>query len=159
HLRHLDDGRDFLTVTFDRNEIGLRGEIVIPNIVMDYLVVPGELSRLRVDRRQRVGVKVVAFAVAAETIVGRRRDRQKHEPSLLVHGHFRPDVHAGALFPRVSGPGVVSGLAGLRDGVEAPDELSRAGVERAYVPARSVRGALGDERAADEKVLKYDGWR
>ncbi len=90
--------------------------------------------------------------------VGRGRfDGEVHEPEILVHGDLGPDADVPVDRPRIVFPRVVAGLAGTRDGVERPEQLARANVERTHqafgVVVRAHGGALAERRSDDHDVF------
>ena len=75
---------------------------------------------------------------------------------LRVGAHHRPGPGVAGVLPAVVLPRLVAELAGLRDDIEAPDELAGAHVEAAEVArrrllvARATRDHLGDDHVADD---------
>ena len=112
----------------DVDENRLRRQVVVPDVVMDQLLMPAADAGRRVERDQRVGVEVGPGPIAAVEVVRRRAQRQVHQAARLVHAHRRPDVDAGAPLPGIGRPGVVARLSRPRHGVEPP-----------ALPARSAR--------------------
>src|ERR671919_3214458 len=72
---------------------------------------------------------------------------------LPVEGDIPPRVRASGVAPRVSGPRVISVVAGARDRVKRPDERSRDHVVRAHVARRRAISFAG-VRSDDEQVLE-----
>ena len=128
---------------------------------MNGLEVPAALARLAVDGDQALGEQVVAAAVAAVPVVGRRAGRQVGEAELLVGTHQAPDVRAAGDAPGLVLPGVGSDLPLLRHGVEGPELLAGPHVEAADVAGRSIVGTertVGDGRS-DDRHVAADGRR
>ena len=50
-------------------------------------------------------------------------------------------------------------LAGLRDGMKAPDQGAGARIESAHIAARSPRLTIGDDGSADYDIFINGGWR
>ena len=151
------EGRDGAPVLLDVEQHGRRGRVGIPQIMADRLEVPAVLAGLRVDRHHGVAVQVGALAVAAIGAGDGRGKREVHEAARLVHGEVeRPGVGAQPITPAVALPGVVSHVARLRHGVELPQRVAAARVERTGVadaadsPARRVR-ADHDDVSEDER--------
>src|SRR5882762_4182817 len=69
HLGHLRNRRNIPAIPPHRDEHGLRGQIVVPNIVVHHLVVPDELAAGGLERYQAVAEQIQAFAVCAVEIV------------------------------------------------------------------------------------------
>src|SRR5262245_27800157 len=88
----------------------------------------------------RVGEEIVAGTIAAPVICGGSGDRQVDEtPSFIDSHRKRPDVRAGAAFPAVVEPRLVSDFAGPRHAMKLPAFLARYRVKRARVAGRSER--------------------
>ena len=121
---------------------------------MDHLEVPAPLPGLAVDRDQRLGVEVVAEAVSAVPVVGRRAERQIGEAELRVGAHQRPHVRVAADLPRTLLPGITAGFALPRDRVEGPELLAGADIESAHVARRRLGRArtVRDGRADDDDI-------
>ena len=66
----LSDRVYFSTSAFDRDQSGRRGEVAIPNIVVDTLEMPDALSCLCIQRDQAVGEQIVAYAISAVLLIG-----------------------------------------------------------------------------------------
>ena len=110
HLRELHDGGNRPAGARDVDQNRLRRQVVVPDVVMDQLLMPAANAGGRVERDQRVGVEVGARPVAAVEVVRRRAQRQVHQAPRLVDAHRRPDVDAGPPLPGIGRPGVVAGL-------------------------------------------------
>ena len=117
---------------------GRRGEVVVPEAVVNGLEVPAAFARLAVDRDQALREQVVAAAVAAVPVVGRRAGRQVGEAEFLVGAHQAPDVRAAGDSPGLVLPGVRPVLAFPGHGVEGPELPAGPHVEAADVAWRSV---------------------
>ena len=115
------------------DEVGRRGQVVVPDVVSGDLVVPDPLARADVQADQRVAEQVVAVPVAAVVVVGRRAEGQVHVAQLLVGAHQRPHVGVADGLPRVVLPRLVTDLAGAGHGPEGPEPLAGADVEAAHV--------------------------
>ncbi len=143
-------------LALERDQDRRRGEVVVPEIVVDGLEVPAQLARAR--RRAattRVGVEVRAGAVAAVEVGARRADGQEHEAAREIGGDRGPDV-GGAGARGAALPGLVSRLARARDGVEGPAQRAAAHVEGAHVAGRRVRAQrVGDRRADHDHVADH----
>ena len=138
---------DRATVDLDVAEDSRRGEVVVPEAVVNGLEVPAALACLAVDGDQALGEQVVAAAVAAVPVVRWRAGRQVGEAELLVGAHQAPDVRAAGDAPGLVLPGVGSDLPLLRHGVEGPELPAGAHVETADVAGRSV---VGTERTVGD---------
>ena len=142
HLSHLRHGRNFAPFPAHSYQIRRRRHVIIPQIVVNHLVVPKQLAGCRVQRHQRVSKQILTFPVRAVKIVGRRPEGQEYHSALDIHTHDGPHISTGSIFPPLSFPRVVADLAWLGDGVKAPHELSCLHVEGANCSAGSFRGNL-----------------
>ena len=163
HVGHRDlrDHRnrlDLLAVDRDVDQVRRRGQIVVPDAVVDRLEVPDDLAVAGIEADDRLRVDVVTVPVAAVVIVGRRAERQVDVAELLVGAHHRPDVRVAHLPPGLVLPGLDVGLALTRHGVERPLQLSRADVEASHVTGRVVVAQREvEDRPADHDRVRHDG--
>ena len=73
---------------------------------------------------------------------------------LHIHGHLIPVVDAADGFPGVRRPGLVAGLAGMRDGVELPDQLAGADVVGVDVGGVGIVVGAARGQRDDDQVLE-----
>ena len=160
HVAGLADGgerRNRPAVLADVHQRRRRRHVRVPEIVVHGLEVPLVLARLGIHRDHRVRVQVAAGAIAAPVVGGRPGDRHVEDAALFVHRHVpAPDVHARAALPAVVRPRLVTGFAGPRHGVEFPELLPGARVERPRVAGRTIRH-FADRRAERDDVLEDEG--
>ncbi len=148
-FRVLDDRGNAAATANDVDQRRLRGEVVIPDVVMNSLLVPAQRSRVRVDRDDTVGVQIAAGALRTRVIKARLRDRREDKSVGDIDREKRPDVRSAGPLPRVVFPCVVPGLARLRHQVERPDER----------PGSRVPGPHRRLSAAGEHQVLIDGRR
>src|SRR5262249_46706539 len=86
------DGGRFV---FPSEERWLRGDVVVPNVVMNDLEAPDEFSGGGFERDDRVGPFVVAFADAAVIVGAGAARRNEDEIAFGIDGNCGPSV-AGA---------------------------------------------------------------
>ena len=151
-LGDLRDGGDLAAVADDGHEVRLRGQVPIPQVMVDGLEMPTPFAGTAVEGNDAIAEQVGALAVAAVEVDRGRGEWNEDHPALLVDAHRRPGIGAAALVPGVALPSVVAVLAGTRHGVEAPGELACAGVESTDVTARPLRLAVADPSADDHHV-------
>ncbi len=115
----------FFPLCLTVSSFGATGKIVIPQIVMDQLVMPQPLAGAQRPARG-------ANCQTGRSPCGsRRRNRSARFPgnvsdaALLIDRHLIPVVNAAHRFPGVRRPGVVAEFAGMRNYVERPHELAR----------------------------------
>src|SRR4029453_9393747 len=157
-LRDLRHDVAALAVLRDRDQGRGGGEVAVPNVVLHGLEVPDALAGRGLQAQDRVRVQVVSESVRAVEVVGRRAGPGVDETALDVERESRPRVRATDVFPRILRPGVVAGLARMRDRVERPALAAGVDVEGADV-ARRRRQSLGDDRAEDQQVFVEDTGR
>src|SRR6185369_12058135 len=123
-LGGLGDGVYFLSFALNCGEDGRRGEVAIPYVVMNSLKMPDSFSRVCVESDERVGEEVIAQLVASVKIERGGAGRDVDDSMTRIYCHASPVVGRADILPGIFGPGVVSELAGMGDGVERPGELS-----------------------------------
>ncbi len=140
-LRDLGDGLDRLAVDGDVDQDRRGREVVVPDVVMDQLVVPDDARpssrRGRRDCRRRgccPGDLRRTSRRSAPRPAGRRSRAPRRRTSAPRHRRCRV-YFGGALEPRV-----VAGLALARDRVEGPQQLAGAHVEAAHVALQVLLG-------------------
>jgi hypothetical protein len=156
-LGGLRDGINAFAVALQGDEARRRGEIPVPDVVLDGLEMPDSLARVGVEREERVGEQVVPGPVRPVKIGRRRSGGNVHDPSLLVHRHARPVVRGTRVFPGVFRPGVIAVFAGVRDRVKRPSNLARPNVEGAEVSGRSGQGFRRSPSDDQEVFVKNAG--
>ena len=119
---------------------------------------PDQFSCVGIEREQRVRVEVVADAVGAVEVGGRRSRRDVDDAARPVERHARPAVRAAVLFPRILRPGLVPGFAGMRNRMKTPLEFAGPRVVRADVAGRR-RQVFRHAPAKDQQVLVDDAGR
>ena len=118
---------------------------------------PDALAGLGVEGHEALGEEVVAGAVAAVEVVGRRFNRQVDVAELQVRRHRRPDGGVAGVAPRVALPGLVPELTRERDRVEDPPPLAGPDVVAAHEPGDVLpAGRKSAQRAADHRNVSYD---
>ena len=122
--------------------------VVVPEVVMNLLVVPAVRARLHVERHDRRREQVVALAHGAVEVGARVRGGEVEEAELGVDGRRLPHG-AAAVLPDVVvlRPGLVAALARARDRVEGPEQLAVLRVVRLHAAAHA---ALRTREAADQ---------
>ena len=106
------------------DEFGRCGIVVIPDIVVDHLVVPHPLPGGGVESNQRIAEQVHPFSVSAIEVVLGAGGGDVDDAALRIEGDLAPGIRPPDGLPGVFRPGVVAKFTGVRDGVEAPDELA-----------------------------------
>jgi hypothetical protein len=155
HFGDLRDGRDGLAVAADVEQGGRRSEIVVPDVVMNELLVPELFAGAGVEGNEGVAVEVVAGAVGAVEVVGGGAEGGVEDAAGGVEGEEAPGVGAGAVFVGAGGPGVAAGFAGAGDGVEGPEQFAGDGVPGADVAVGADGGrAFPVARSGDDDVFK-----
>ena len=140
-LVHLRQGLDLFPVDRDVEQNGRGGNIVIPHFVVDQLVVPHALAGFRVQAHDAVGEQVRARTLAAVGIAAGRFDRNVDVAELFIAGQRSPRAGVagelpGILAAVVLAPGLDAEFAGLRNGVEGPQQLAGVDVIAANVARR-----------------------
>src|SRR3954470_2174952 len=104
--------------------------------MVDELEMPQTFSRAGIEREQRVGEQVCPDPVSPVIIVGRRSGWKVRNAPLRVYCNLAPRVRTAGVFPCIPGPGVITKLTGMRNGMEGPDQLACNHVEGANIARR-----------------------
>ena len=130
-LGRLQDRGHVLAAAPDRGEGGGRRIVVVPEIVMDGLEMPGDVAGRGLKRDDRVRVAVVARPQASEVVRARARSRREDEAALRVGHHDRPDVcRTGARGTSILPAGMGGIPCVLRDRIPASTGACRCGRRR-----------------------------
>jgi hypothetical protein len=92
-------------------------------------------------------------------IVGWRAGAGENDAALDVEGKPAPGVGTAHCFPGIGGPGFVTELARMRDGVEDPLAFAGADIVGADVSRSTRVGTFAHDRAHDEEVFVNDTGR
>ena len=157
-LGRLHQRIDGLSLDAQGHERRSRGQIAIQHVVFHELEMPAQFSGGGVERQQAVRIQIVAEAIRSVEIRRRRTGRDEHQPALRIERHAGPAIGAADVLPRVLRPGVVTGLAGLGNGVKAPAQRAGSHVIRAHVAGRGGQG-LAHAPADDHEVAIDDAGR
>ncbi len=114
-----------LSIMPDGDQLRRRARIRIPQIVVNFLEMPQPLSSTRIEGYEAVAEQAHADAIRAIHVVGGRTEHYVHDAAFFIERKFAPIVHAADIFPRVLRPGFVTEFAGMRHGMEVPDQLCR----------------------------------
>ena len=128
-FRVLDHRWDLLSVHRQIHQNGRRRKVIIPLVAVVDLEVPPPLARLDVQREEAAAEQVVPRAMARVRLDRRSVRHEVHEPQLRVRGRGSPRRQVPRPLPSVILPRLVPELAGPRDHVELPEELTRSGVD------------------------------
>ena len=126
HLRVLNDGGNPAAVLIDVDQRGLRSKVVVPNVVMHKLLIPLQLSRIRIQCHDAIRVQIVAGALDARIVRPSLRHRREHHSALCIHRQESPDIRTAWIFPAITGPRFMSGITRLCDQLERPNERARS---------------------------------
>src|ERR1019366_2680292 len=134
-----------------------RGKISIPDVVVYSLKVPQRFASTGVERQQRVGIKIIANAIAAIEIHDCRTGRRIYNSVLDVDRHACPIVGRSRSFPCVLRPSLVSWLTRPRNGVKLPAQVAGSHVESPDV-SRRRRMRLRIAPTYDDQVFVDCTW-
>ena len=143
----------------DVEQIRRRRAVVVPDLVMNELVVPHPLAGAYVETDDAVGEQIVTQAMAAVVVRGHRRGRNVDVAELRVRAQIAPGVAVAGVAPRFVFPGVGAELVGaLRHDVKLPQPLSGAHVVGEDEAGRPLLGdgevrvvGSDDDRVADDE--------
>ena len=140
------NGRDILAIPANIDHHGCGLKIVVVDVVMNRLEIPGELARLRVEDDQGVAKQIIAGTIATPEIRGRRAEGQEDQATLGIDRRETPDVRSRAVLPAIASPRVVTDLTWPRDRVEAPYQFAGVNVPGPYVASGPFRRVLPARR-------------
>ena len=135
-----------------RKQIGGRGDIPIPNVVVYGLKVPESFARIGVQRKKAVGKEVIPFAVSAIKIKCRRAGGRIDNAFFSVKGHAHPVVGPPDVFVVLFFPGLVAEFSWAWNGVESPDFATRPYVVSPNI-AQQRRSTFGNPGADNQDVF------
>ena len=127
-LCRLHDDGCFHTIDIDVEQHGRSGRVVIPDVVVDELVMPDTFTGFDVQRDQAGTVKIVAGAKAAVIIDRNAVRRDVDDATFLIGRHWRPGGDVAGVLPGIVFPGVVAKFAGPRNDMKLPQEFAGPGV-------------------------------
>ena len=161
-FRDLEEARNApaIDVHVEQHRRGWR--VVVPDVVLDELLVPDAFARLHVQRDDAGAEQVVAGAEAAEVVDGGAVGRHVDEAALRIRRHRRPRRHVAGPLPRVVFPRVVAKLTRPRNHVELPQELPGLRVVGQDVPGHVFDAGLVVTlfgRVADDQHVVDDNRR
>src|SRR5690606_3797010 len=110
------------------HQVGRRGEVAVPDVVVDGLKVPHPPTRGGVERQQRVGEQVGAGAAAAVEVRGGGAGGDEGDAARGVDADARPGVGTTRVAPGLSRPGLVAELSLAGNGVKSPADGAGADV-------------------------------
>lgn len=152
-LADLRNSVDRFSVLMQCEELRGGGIVVIPDVVMHHLKMPEALAGAGVESEEAVGEEIGSSAVDAVEIVFRAGSGRIDDPTLFVERELTPDIGAADSIPCAGRPCFVTELAGMRDGVEGPDDAAGANVEGSQIAGRGAIALIGG-RAQDEQVFE-----
>ena len=165
HVEHaglggLNDRRHRDALDFDVAQHRLRGEIVIPQIVMHELLVPHQLAALRIQRQERVGEAIAAEPRAAEEIGARGAGRDQDQ-AVSSSTDIRPqELPAPVVAAWARSHSAAAGCVGESGmGSNAHSSAPVAGIEGADDAALHVGRAVVADRGTDHHNIAVDGGR
>ena len=147
-----------LPVHVEVDENRRRRHVVVPDVVVDQLLVPDHLAGLDVQADQRAREEVVAGPVSAVDVVGGRFHAQVHVAQRRIGAERAPDAGVAGVLRRIAQPRLGAGLALAWNGVERPQLLPRADVEGHDVALHvgDVDAAARRQRGADHDHVVRD---
>ena len=157
-FRQLDDSLDRSPVHIDVDQNRMWRIVVIPDVVMDQLVVPDPFTGFDIEADQTAREKIVPRPRTAPNIVGAGFDVQVNVAQFGVDRKRSPDTGVPGVVGRPIQPGVVAELARARNGVESPFSFAGHHVERQNVTLQ-VRSSEAAHCGADNHGVACDHYR
>src|SRR4051812_47048055 len=126
--------------------------------MMDDLEMPEPLTGPGIQCQQAISEQICALTVGPVEVICRRSEGEVGDAPFLVYRHPAPGICAADILPRVLRPRFIPELTGMRDGVEAPDQLAGLHIVSADVSGgRSIHFA--GRGTQDDHVLEYPARR
>ncbi len=158
-LRQLDHGLDWRTIHGDVGEDGSGRQVIVPQAMVNELVVPDTLTCFSVHADQALSVQSVAEPMPVVHVARRAAQRKIDVPQLFVGADHRPQVGVAAVLPRIPLPGFDAWLVFARNHLEGPSRLARARVERAHIAGRLLlHGRCIRHRRPDDDDITNHQW-
>ena len=138
------------------SEHGLRGQVVVPEIVVRRLEMPLAFARADIQGDDAIAEEILAGPVGAVEVVGGRPSGDEQQAAFGVQAHAGPVVGAAGMLPALFAPGFVAELARMGNGVEDPPPFAGADIEAANVPRGGRGRPLAAGAAANEQEVLED---
>ena len=119
-LRRLDHCVERPAILRHADQRRLRGQIVVPDVVVHRLEMPDALPGRGIECEHAVSKQIGPDAVAPVEVERRRADARENDAALHVEAHAGPVVCPADVLVGVGRPGLVSELARPGRGVEDP---------------------------------------
>ncbi len=157
-LRCLDNGRNRFVVALDVDQHRLRRHVVVPQVVMHELAMPGERAGIGVQGDQRVRIR------CCRRCARRRSSRGSRSPwgRTPGRGRRRPTASTTRSRRRCAVPtaaasrDAVASSPRRRNRIPGPQLLAAAHVECAHDAARQFDAAVVADRGADDDDVPID---
>ena len=160
-LGNLGDGFDRAAVDDKVDQGWSGGNVVVPDAVVDQLVMPDAAAGAGVETDERFTEQAVARTMSAVIIAGGRFNGKVDVAKIEVRAHRCPDAGVTGVLRGILVPGPGAEFIWLGNGVEGPDALAGADVEATDI-ARNIfpgnRGRARLERCANHhNIFHHDG--
>ena len=137
--------------------------VVVPNAVMNELVVPAAGAGFQIQSDQAVAEQAVTWTRAAIVVSGRHLDSHVNQAELLIDGALAPGSGVAGVRPGIVQPRVESELSRPGDGVEDPFSGTGADVITAHetfdVGLADGNSSVLARGSHDDSVLADNGRR
>src|SRR6266849_1871266 len=148
---HFCSDGDCGSAILPREKGGLRGDVVIPEVVVNHLEAPHEFARSCAQSYHGVSPLVVAFADATVIIGAGTACGDENEIALGVHRNRGPGVARARARRGLISPG--------SDGIPSPAKISVSYVKGANNAALHGDGAVVAQRGTGDNQILEDGRR
>src|SRR6185437_15897636 len=123
--------------------------------MMNGLIIPAKLPRLRIHRYDTVRKQILALPGPAIKIRGRTTRPEINDPPLFIDHHPSPAIGTPDLLISIRGPGRITRVSRQRYGMEYPFQFARDDIEGAYMPGSGIT-VFGNAAADDQGVFIND---
>src|ERR1700733_2836008 len=120
---------------------------------MHHLVMPDEFSCPGINCEQAIAKEIRSGSIGAVEVIFRAGGRDEDDAALFIERQTAPGVRAPHGLPGVFGPGVVSKLAWMRNGMEYPDQAPGKNIVGTNVTGARLVFLVG-RRTQDDQVFE-----
>ena len=134
----LSNGINNLAVVMNRYNIGWRGQIPVPEIVMNCLVMPNPFPGSGIQGNNTVGEKIFPMSVSTIKIIGGGACGNEYDTAARIQTEAALGVGSAHLLPSPGRPGVMAEFSWLGDGVENPFDNAGMYIICPHMPRRGA---------------------
>src|SRR5207248_4181995 len=112
---------------------GVRRHVVVPDVMMDELLVPDDFPSLDIEADDGVGIQIGAWTMSTVSIIGWRFRIQVNVSESFISGEGTPNAGVAGVIRGAVQPRFIARFAFAGDRVKDPQFLAGANIESQYV--------------------------